>query len=274
MERLARRDEKRDGMSRSALRLWGLMFALLGILGRAVLQNALLDMGNITNDQLLEAMLESSQVMTYATLALVMQAMEACAVPIFAFLLVEGVQKTSNLEKYLLRVVALALISELPYNLAMSGSLLDVSSRNPVLGLAFGVAMLYLYKVYGGDTMGKRLLRIVITAAAILWSMMLQVQDGAFCVIMVLVLWLCRNKVQYRTFIGCAAAACCSLILGGRICTRVQAAAAARPAFCAAICCGRWRPVLCAAFSSPPPARCSPPSPDVRARASPASATP
>lgn len=212
MERLARRDEKRESMSRSALRLWGLVFALLGILGRGVVQNALLDMRNITNDQLLEAMLESSQVMTYATMALVMQAMEACAVPIFAFLLVEGVQKTSNLDKYLVRVVGLAFLCELPYNLTMSGSLWDTSSRNPVFGLAFGMAMLYLYKVYGGDTMGKRLLRVVITVAAVLWPMMLLVQDGAFCVIMVLVLWLCRNKAQYRTFVGCAAAACCSLM--------------------------------------------------------------
>lgn len=212
MERLARRDEKKEGMSRSALRLWGLMFALLGILGRAVIQNALLDMRNITNDQLLEAMLGSSQVMTYATLALVMQAMEACAVPIFAFLLVDGVQRTGSLDKYLLRVVLLAAACEIPYNLAMSGALLDTSSRNPVLGLAFGIAMLYLYKVYGGDSFGKKMLRIVITAAAILWPMILQVQDGAFCVIMVLVLWLCRNKNQYRTFVGCAAAACCSLM--------------------------------------------------------------
>ena len=212
MEKLARREEHREGISRSALRLWGLLFAALGIGGRAILQNALLDMGNITNEQLLEAMMSSSQTMVYATLALVMQAVEACAVPIFAFLLVEGVQKTANLEKYLVRVMAIALACELPYNLAMSGSFWDVSSRNPVLGLAFGMGMLYLYKLYGGDSIGRRLLRVVITAAAILWPMMLQIQDGAFCVIMVAVLWLCRNKAQYRTFVGCAAAACCSLI--------------------------------------------------------------
>ena len=212
MEKLARRDEHREGISRSALRLWGLMFAALGICGRAILQNALLDMGNITNDQLLEAMMSSSQTMIFATLALVMQAVEACAVPIFAFLLVEGVQKTSNLDKYLVRVMAVAAVCELPYNLAMSGSFWDTSSRNPVIGLAFGMGMLYLFRLYGGDSIGRRLLRVCITTAAVLWPMMLQVQDGAFCVIMVAVLWLCRNKAQYRTFVGCAAAACCSLM--------------------------------------------------------------
>ena len=149
MEKLARR-EAREGISRSALRLWGLLFAGLGLAGRAILQNGLLDMGNITNDQLLEAMMSSSQTMVYATLALVLQAVEACAIPIFAFLLVEGVQNTSNLDKYLVRVVGLAFLCEIPYNLAMTGAFWDTSSRNPVFGLAFGMGMLYLFRLYGG----------------------------------------------------------------------------------------------------------------------------
>lgn len=212
MERLSRREEQRNGITRSALRLWGLLFAGLGIAGRAILQNRLLHMGSVSGEQLLEAMMSSSQTMVFATLALVLQAVEVCAIPIFAFLLVEGVQHTKNLDAYLLRVVGVAMLSELPYNLAMSGSLLDTSSRNPAIGLAFAMAMLYLFKLYDGKTFGKRLLRFVITAAAILWTMMLRVQDGACCVIMVAMLWLCRNQKMYRTFIGCAVGAVCSVL--------------------------------------------------------------
>lgn len=212
MERLARQERERSGITRQALRLWGLLFVMAGILGRSILQNRLLNMGNINSQELLDAMIQSEQVMVYATLALIMQAVEACAIPIFAFLLVEGVQRTSNLDKYLVRVVGLAFVSELPYNLAMSGSLWDTTSRNPVFGLAFAMGMLYLFRLYGGDSIGKRLLRVVITAAAVLWPMMLRIQDGACCVIMVAVLWLCRDKKQYRTFIGCAVGALCSLL--------------------------------------------------------------
>lgn len=210
MERLANR-QQHEGISRSALRLWGLLFAAMGIVSRAIIQNGMLDLGNMTGTQLLEAM-GTGRTMTLVTLALVLQAVEACAIPIFAFLLVEGVQHTANLDKYLVRVVGLAFASELPYNLAVSGALWDTASRNPVFGLAFAMAMLYLYKLYGSKTAGGKLLRVVITLAAILWPMMLRVQDGACCVILVAVLWLCRNKGQYRTFIGCAAAACCSLL--------------------------------------------------------------
>ena len=212
MERLARQERERSGITRQALRLWGLLFVMAGILGRSILQNRLLNMGNINSQELLDAMIQSEQVMVYATLALIMQAVEACAIPIFAFLLVEGVQRTSNLDKYLVRVVGLAFVSELPYNLAMSGSLWDTTSLNPVFGLAFAMGMLYLFRLYGGDSIGKRLLRVVITAAAVLWPMMLRIQDGACCVIMVAVLWLCRDKKQYRTFIGCAVGALCSLL--------------------------------------------------------------
>ena len=212
MERLANKEERRNGLTRSALRLWGLLFAGLGIAGRAIIQNGLLHMGSISGDELLEAMMSSSQTMVFATLALVLQAVEACAIPIFAFLLVEGVQHTGNLGKYLLRVAGVALLSELPYNLAMSGSLWDTSSRNPVIGLAFAMGMLYLFRLYGGNTVGRRLLRVLITAAAVLWPMMLNVQDGACCVILVAALWLCRNRPQYRTFIGCAVGALCSVL--------------------------------------------------------------
>lgn len=212
MERLARRDEKRDGISRSALRLWGLLFAIPGVVSRAIIQNGLLNMGSITNEQLLEAMMGSGQTMALATMALVLQALEACAIPIFAFLLVEGAQHTSNLNRYMLRVAGVAVLSELPYNLAVSGSLLDLSSRNPVFGLVFALIMLYLYRRYEGKNAGRVLLRIVITVAAVLWPIMLKVQDGACCVILTAVLWLCREKKQYRAFIGCAAAACCSVL--------------------------------------------------------------
>ena len=212
MERLARRDDTKEGISRSALRIWGLLFVTFGIVGRAIIQNRLLDMGNITNEQLLEAMMSSSRTMIFATAALVLQAVEVCAVPIFACLLVDGVRHTANLGKYLLRVVSLAFVSELPYNLAISGSLWDPSSRNPVFGLAFALGMLYLFRLYDGATPGKRLLRVVIVAAAVLWTMLLRVQDGAGCVILVAVLWLCRNRIQYRVFAGCIAATCCCAI--------------------------------------------------------------
>jgi hypothetical protein len=55
-------------------------------------------------------------------------------------------------------------------------------------------------------------MKVLVTLAAILWPVMLRVQDGTCCVVLVAVLWLSRNVKNYRVFIGCAAGACCSAL--------------------------------------------------------------
>lgn len=41
------------------------------------------------------------------------------AFPLFAFMIVEGYTRTSNLKKYVKRLLLFAIISEIPFNLAM-----------------------------------------------------------------------------------------------------------------------------------------------------------
>lgn len=52
------------------------------------------------------------------------------AYPIFAFMLVEGFRKTSNLKKYLLRMLIFALISEIPFDLMTGGTWLFATQQN------------------------------------------------------------------------------------------------------------------------------------------------
>ena len=210
MERLARQ-EKRTGITRTALRLWGIFFAAVGIAGEAILQNRILGMGSVSNQQLLEAMMADNSIMMAATLALVLQAVETCAVPIFCFLLVEGFQHTKDPVKYLLRVLGVAVISELPYNLAMSGSLWDASTRNPAFGLVLGLVMLLIFKRFDGKGFGKLMMKVIVATAGVIWAVMLGIVEGQSCVVLVAVLWAARNQKQFRSFIGCGAAACCTV---------------------------------------------------------------
>ena len=201
-----------SGLTGSALRTWGMLFMLAGVVGRGIFQNHLLGLGDASNQQLLLTMLEEQNGMLYASLALILQALETCAAPIFAFLLVEGFKHTADFMKYLLRVAGVAVISEIPYNLAISGTALDMSSRNPVFGIVLGLIIMYFYNRYTEKLVKNFAIKLVVTLAAILWSSMLRIESGACIVILVAVLWAFRNKTTFRDIMGTSAAIACCLI--------------------------------------------------------------
>lgn len=205
MERLNEQKPTR-GVSAAALRTWGYLFLLLGIIARAVIQNGLLNLQGVTSGQLLEALQESGEMMALATVSLVMQALEACAVPIFAFLLVEGFCHTSNFGKYLGRVTLVALLSEIPYNLAMGGGLFVTSSRNPVFALVLGLILLWFYRYYGENSAKNIFIKVVVALAAILWCGMLSIEHGAFTILLIVAAWFTRGKPM-RTLVCAVTAA-------------------------------------------------------------------
>ena len=210
MERL--RNQKNTGLSSNALRTCGLLFLAAGAVGRGIIQNQLLGIGAVSTQQLLEAMQNSDSTMMLATLSLVLQAIETCAVPVFVLLLVEGFQHTSNFKHYLLRVAGVAVLSEIPYNLTIGGSFLDFQSRNPVFGMVVGLILLFFYQYYAGKTVKNVLIKILVTVCAVLWTMMLNIEFGECLVLVVCVLWIFRSKSLYRNFIGATVTILCTVI--------------------------------------------------------------
>lgn len=209
MERI--REQRTSGLSKDKLRAWGMVFAAMGIVGKGIFQTRLLGMNGLSAQQLLEAMNSSDTMMIYATIALVMQVMETCAVPIFAYLLVDGFRHTSDFMKYVLRVAGVAVISELPYNLCMGGKLLDLSSRNPVFGLVLGLIVLYFFERYAGKKLQNVLIKLMVAVAAMVWTSMLSIQYGLCTVIIVCALWIFRKKPMTQNLFGATATIICSL---------------------------------------------------------------
>lgn len=209
MERLATR--KKSEISGNVLRGWGLVFLASGVIGRGVIQSGMLGIGSINAQQILEVISASSQSMQLATISLVLQAIETCAVPIFALLLAEGMQHTKDFKEYFLRIFKLALVTEIPYNLAMSGKLFDLQTRNPVFSLVLCMLMISLFRRYPAGKKGSRLMKVVIAAAAIVWCEMLGIEFGAPTVLVTAVMWGLRGNTLYRNFAGAAAAIVCTL---------------------------------------------------------------
>lgn len=61
------------------------------------------------------------------------------AFPIFIFLMIEGLFKTKNIKKYIMRMGMFALISEIPFDLAFTGRTLEFEYQNVYFTLFIGL---------------------------------------------------------------------------------------------------------------------------------------
>ncbi len=76
------------------------------------------------------------------TLYLTMRIIGRLAFPLFCFLLVESFYFTENRKKHLLKIGMLAAVSEIPFNIFVSGSIFDLSHQNVCITLGLGFLML------------------------------------------------------------------------------------------------------------------------------------
>lgn len=204
--------KRKRGFNARTLRLWGIVFLAAGIVGRGVVQTHMLGISGDGSQNLLDVLSTIPNAMTLAAFSIAMQAAETCAVPIFAMLLIEGMQNTSDFKAYFLRVFTLAVFSEIPFNLAFSAKLFDLKSRNAVWGILICMFMLYLWRNYEGKSKKNALIKFFIAIVAILWCEMLKVDFGAALVIIVSILWAFRKNTLFFNFAGAAAAMSCTLI--------------------------------------------------------------
>ena len=200
-----------NGRDAASIRKWAMIFLAIGIIGQGVIQNGLLSLNILTGDQLVNAMDADPTVMILVTVALVCKIIETCAAPLFTFLLVEGFRRTASFEKYLVRIGGLAVVSEIPYNLAYGGKLLDLSSRNPVFGLFIALVMLFFFNRYAEKGFKNSAIKLLFFAAAFLWCQMLGIDQGICLVTLVGILWLTRSKGDMRALYAFMGAMLCTI---------------------------------------------------------------
>ena len=88
------------------------------------------------------------------------------AFPLFAFMAVEGFFHTRSLKKYLLRLLLLAVISEMPFNLLVAGEVLDPYRQNAVWTIILGLCCIWALENISADRQ-KPLSAVVFTASLV-----------------------------------------------------------------------------------------------------------
>ncbi len=128
------------------------------------------------------------------------------AFPIYCFLLVEGFQRTRNKAKYALRLGVFALLSELPFDLAFSSTVLEFSYQNVFFTLFVGMLTLLVMervemRMCAGERKGilsvavRCIAIFLIPAAGAIAAELLRTDYGAKGVLCIVILYLFRwNK--------------------------------------------------------------------------------
>ena len=132
------------------------------------------------------------------------------AFPIYCFLLVEGFQRTHDVKKYLGRMFLFALLSEVPFDLALSGKAWYPAYQNVfftlLLGLLTIAGLRLVEQRFAGTETGKKILRVVFEVVVILvgcaLALILKTDYDFKGIMAIVVLYLFRNRKKAQIWAG------------------------------------------------------------------------
>lgn len=170
--------------SSNVLKWIGFVCILLGTFSTAVIQQGILGLDLNSGEEALAAISETPSLTAWANIAAGLTMVSAVALPIFAKLAYEGVLHTSNSKAYLIRLVALALLAEIPYDLTTAGTWLNMGSQNPVWGVALAVLMLTIYRDHAQPGPRGSILQCLVMLMAAAWVLALRSQFGIYTILL------------------------------------------------------------------------------------------
>lgn len=119
------------------------------------------------------------------------------AFPIFCFLLVEGFLHTKDVRKYLTRLLIFAVISEIPFNLAITGDVWNRNFQNVYWELAMGLVVIWLIhrmEKKPVSLLGQIIWTALMLALGMSLAEVLSLDYGFYGVFSIVVIYLCRKN--------------------------------------------------------------------------------
>lgn len=129
------------------------------------------------------------------------------AFPIYCFLLVEGFQRTSNKARYACRLGIFALLSEIPFDLALGSSFFELEYQNVFFTLLIGLLSMIVAEKVGGGKLTTPiswygLVHIGVFVAGAFLAEMMCTDYGAKGILCILALYLFRYSKLLQTLAG------------------------------------------------------------------------
>lgn len=121
------------------------------------------------------------------------------AFPIYCFLLVEGYTHTSDIKKYLKRLLIFAFISEIPFDFAFYGSI-NFSHQNIFFTLSIGLITMYLLDKYEE----KGIIRAIVISGSFIIAVILAVDYSFLGIIYILLFHTFRKHTKSKKIFNLA----------------------------------------------------------------------
>ena len=199
---------ERKGISGSTIKIIAIVTMLIDHIGAAILARYIMISGYMEIVVSNDANVINQWLMENGTLYNIYQIMRMIgrvAFPIFCFLLVEGFLRTRDVKKYAIRLGAFALISEIPFNLALTSKVMEFQYQNVYFTLLIGLLMMAFDKIEKTEWIkpAKLLLCGVSLVAGAALAEFLRTDYGATGVICILVLYIFHNQKTLQIIAGC-----------------------------------------------------------------------
>ena len=185
----------------NTLKIAGAILITLYFFGAAVIQNGILHVNSYTPDQLNDLLAGDANAMLWAGIASMAEIISMSAISIYAYLLAQGVEHTSSMKKYALSVLIFAVISEVPYDLAVYGQVWCWESQNTLWTVFVALITLWIIK-YAENQRGRYVLSAIAALGGCLWAELLHCKYGWGFVLIAVALYLLRGRRTLSLVVG------------------------------------------------------------------------
>lgn len=141
--------KKNFGISASTLKIIAVIFMLFGLISAYILETHVFDVTALTADG------SSEGFSLPHILDLIFFLIGGLAFPIFCFLIVEGLEHTSDLKKYILRLFVFAVITEFIYDIAGENGLFYFKDQNVMFTLLVSLLVIVGIRKFSGNLLAQ-----------------------------------------------------------------------------------------------------------------------
>lgn len=194
--------EVRGGLSGSTLKIIAMVSMLIDHIGASLIERGIL----LNNAVGINDLVLGKSWAQWYQIDMILRYIGRIAFPLFCFLLVEGFFHTHDVKKYIGRLAVFSVISEIPFDMAVTGTLFDFSYQNVFFTLTIGVMVMAGLEFWARQEDDRQTIRnvksILVVAAGMVTASLLRTDYDYFGVLFIAILYILHDQRKKQIIAG------------------------------------------------------------------------